>query len=327
MSKVLVLGGAGFIGHHVVRELLKKGYEVRVLVKPTSDTSLLKDLQVEMISGDFEEKGKLAEALEGCEYLIHSAGHYPVYSLQPAEDVRRGLNQIARIHHVLSKVKVKRFLFVSSLTAIGKYPDGRPEDENAPYPVQRDRSAYCRAKRAMQQMVLARAQSFNTVVVAPTAVLGEGDLKASTGRLLVDVAKKNVKAAVSGKTNAVDVHDVAKGIVLALEKGQTGRVYVLGGENMTTPELIRRIAKQAGVPEPRTVIYPWLLIPIAWLSEVLGRTFRQKKPILPQVGLHFSLFGEELSSAIAERELDYTTGPVDAAIKRGLKWYRDNGFL
>ncbi len=327
MSKVLVLGGAGFIGHHVVRELLEREYEVRVLVRPTSDTTLLKDLDVDMVSGDFEDKGKLADALDGCDYLIHSAGHYPVYSLQPAEDVRHGLNQIARIHHVLTRKKIKRFLFVSSLTAVGKYPDGRPEDENAPYPVQRDRSAYCRAKRAMQQMVLARAASFNSVVVAPTAVLGEGDLKASTGRLLIDVAKKKVPAAVSGKTNAVDVHDVARGIVDALEKGNTGRVYVLGGENMTTPELIRRIARLAGVKEPKTNLHPWLLLPIAWLSEVLGRTVRQKKPIMPQVGLHFSLFGEHLSSAVAEKELGYTAGPVDPAIERGLEWYRERGYI
>ncbi len=327
MKRVLVIGGAGFIGHHIVRELLGSSYIVRVLARFESDKTLLDGLDFELHEGNFEHEGVVEAALKDCDYLIHSAAHYPVYSLKPSDDVRRGLKQISTIHNALAKSNVERFLFISSLTAVGRYPDGRPEDENADYPIERDRSAYCRVKRAMQQMVMARTDDFNTVVVAPTAVIGEGDLRASTGRLLVDVAKGRVPFVVSGRVNVVDVHDVARGVIQAMEKGNKGRIYVLGGENTRIMDLISRIAKTAGAKPPSFALPPLTLMPLAHFSELISKMLQREKPLFPEVGIDFVRFGEYLSSEVAKEEIGYETGPVDAAISRGIDWFKRHGYI
>ncbi len=327
MKRVLLLGGTGFIGHHIARDLLEHGYKVRVLARPKGNRSLLSGMGTEIFDGTLESEESLDQALKGINFLVHSAGHYPIYSNGPDDALKLGLQQVNSIHQALEKSSVERFLYVSTLSAVGKYPDDRPEDENAPYPAKRNKSTYCRLKRAMQSEILRQAEQFNTVVVAPTAVFGEGDRKPTSGRLILQIAKGQLPAVVLGKTNVVDVHDVAKGVRLALEKGRTGRVYVLGSENLTMPMLARKIARIAEVKPPSLVFPPQPLIPIAWLSELSGKILGKRLPLLPLVGLHFAIYGEFISSDVAVEEIGYNPQPIDDCINRTLMWFRRKSYL
>lgn len=326
--RVLIAGGTGFIGHHIARELIERDEEVRILARAGSDRSLVDSMPVDIVDGDLEHPGDLERALEGCDALVHAAAYYPVYSLGADRQRYQALGQIGRIHEALGRTGVRRFLYVSTLTAVGKYPDGRPEDENAPFPQERYKSTYAKVKRAMQDAVLSQAERFNTVVVAPTGVLGEGDRKPTTGRLLLDIAKGKVPVAVRGRTNVVDVRSVAWGAAEALDKGRRGRLYVLGGENMTVPGMMARIARIAGVRTPIIALPTEPLVPVAWTTEVLGKILGRPKPLFPVVGLDFARFGEYMSSEVARRELGYEPSvPVDRAIRRAILWFRENGYM
>ncbi len=320
-TKILILGGSGFIGHHLVRRFISEGKQVRVLVRPTSDRFLLRNLPVEFIEGDLENTHTLKLAVQGCDALVHAAGYYPIYSLRPKSHEQRGIRQIHHIHAALSQSSIRRFLYISSPTAVGRYPDGRAEDEKAPYPHWRDFSAYCRVKRAMQQEVLKYAAKFDSVVVAPTAVFGEEDPKPTTSRLMLDIAHGRVPVMISGRTNAVDVHDVAQGVSRALERGKTGRLYVIGGENLSLPALMQRISRIVNRKAPLITISPRPLLPLAYFSEIIGKLTKMNAPLIPMVGLHFAMVGEFLSSDVARRELEYTpTRKIDDALVRAFQW-------
>ncbi|MFH0881388.1 MAG: NAD-dependent epimerase/dehydratase family protein [bacterium] len=329
MGRVLVLGGTGFIGHHIVHQLLKRGEQVSVLARPTSDRSLLRGVDVRIVEGDLDRSGMLEDALEGADALVHAAGYYPIWSFDKSKQVHLGLKQIGRIHKALARRNVRRFLYVSSMSAVGRYEDGRPEDENAPFPSERYRSTYSSIKRAMQDEVFSQASRFNSVVVAPTGVFGEGDRKPTTGRVVLDVARGRLPVALRGRMNAVDVHSVAWGVVEALARGRSGGLYVLGGENVTIEGFLARVARIAEVPPPRFALPPQVVLPFAWKTEVIGKLLRSKAPLLPVVGIDFARFGCFISSEVAAREFDYnpTAASIDDVIRRTLAWFIDHGYL
>ncbi len=329
MGRVLILGGTGFIGHHIVREFLKRGERVRVLARPDSDRSLVRGLDVEVVEGNLERSGVLEDALDGVDGLVHAAAYYPLYSFAKSSQVRHGMKQVGRIHKALARRNVRRFLYVSSFSAVGCYQDGRPEDENAPYPQRYTGSTYAAIKRAMQDEVLRQTSRFNSVVVAPTGVFGEGDRKPTTGRIVLDVARKRLPVGLRGRMNAVDVHSVAWGVAEALARGTAGRLYVLGGENMTIMGFLARVARIADVPPPVTALPPTMLLPAAWLAEAIGKLLGQTSPLLPVVGIDFARYGRFITSEIAARELGYNpaASDLDQTLRRTLSWFRENGYL
>ncbi len=327
-KRVLVLGGSGFIGHHIVRELLEQGYNVRVLSRPKSDCSLLDKSSVEIVQGILESPQVLENAIKDCNVLVHAAGHYPLYSIHKEMEVWQGLRQIQRIHRALSHNPVERFIYVSSPTAVGKYDDNHPADENAPYPKERDKSTYCKVKHSMQQTVLARADRTNAVVVAPTGVFGDGDRKPATGRIIVEIAKAKLPAGLTGFTNVVDVRDVAKGVALAIEKGETGKLYVLGGKNITLQKLVKRIARYAGVRAPKVFLEPKALYPAAWSSEYFSKIMGLEKPLFPVVGLDFAMYGDYLSSQVTVKKLGYSpTDNIELPLNCAIEWFRENRYF
>lgn len=327
--KTLILGGTGFIGHHIARELIEHGHAVRVLARPGGDRSLLDGMDVEIVDGTFTETASLIAALEGCDALIHTAGHYPIFSINPDEESDVGRKQILCIHEALSRSPVDRFVYVSSPSAVGIYSDGRPEDEDAPWPEKRRKSAYARVKREMQDLVLFHAQKHNALAAAPTGVFGPEDRKPTTGQLIVDVAKNRLLVALKGKSNAVSVFAVAEGVRLALEKGKTGRLYVLGQENLTISDLLKRMAEITGGLAPVSSLPPEFVRPQALLGEQVAWRTGASKPLLPVVGVDFAVYGEYMSSEVAMNELGYDPSryPLDDAIRQAFEWFKTKGMI
>ncbi|MBZ0265324.1 NAD-dependent epimerase/dehydratase family protein [bacterium] len=326
-QRVLVLGGAGFLGCHIVRKLLEAGYSVRVLTRKPSP-KLLAGLPLELVYGDLQDSEVLENALKGCDVLIHSAGYYPIYSMGRKQQLRQAELQVNNIKRALQQHPVDRFIYVSAPTAVGRYPDGAPEDENAPWQEWRRFSLYAEIKRSMQEKFLQSASRTNLVTVVPTGIFGEFDHKPTTGRLVLEYAARWQPFTFAGRTNVVDVRDVAKGIMQALESGQTGKLYVLGGINLGIPDFTRKIARLADQRPPSIVVNPKTLIPLSLIGEITGKILKRPKPLLPLVGIHFAMTGEYLSSEVAKREIGYKpTRTIDPAIMRALEWYTREGYL
>jgi dihydroflavonol-4-reductase len=283
--RVYVTGASGFVGAHVAAALREQGAEVR-------------DERVELL-----DSPALERAVDGCEVVVHVAARYTYEG--PAEVVERvnvkGTRNV--IEACLSR-GVRRLVHTSTAGTCGPVP-GRPATEEDAPPDWELTVPYKASKLRAEQHVLAAARmSLDAVVVNPTTPIGSGDRKPTpTGRMIAGVARGRVRAFVAGTgLNVVDVRDVARGHVLALEHGRRGERYLLGGFDLSLRDLFARVAAAAGRPAPR------LRVPYA-LPRALaaGGLLNRHEVRLARLPMFFS-------SAKAERELGYTAGPIEPAI-------------
>jgi dihydroflavonol-4-reductase len=279
-------GGLGFIGGHVVRELREHGHEVL-------------DEWV-----DLRDAEGLRRAIDGCEAVFHIAA---LYSFDAPEAELEAVN-VGGTQNVLDAclaAGVRRLVHTSSCTTCGPVPGRVATEEDEP-PAWELVVPYKRTKLESERLVL--ASELDAVVVNPTTPVGEGDTAPTpTGKMVRGVASGRYRAYVgTAGVNLVDVRDVARGHLLALERGRRGERYLLGGENLPLKEAFARIARAAGRPPPR------MRVPYAAVraGAALGLVNRNEA-LLARLPEYFS-------SAKAQRELGYEPSPVDDALRRAV---------
>jgi len=321
--KALILGGTGFIGGQIVRAALEAGYQVRALRRRHA-VGALADVahHVEWVLGDLDDAESLAAAASGCDVLFHAAAHYPHSSRDIAAEVAYATTQMARVLEAGRRVGVARLIYTSSLTTVGPPSQpGRLADERDFYTPGSSHSAYYEAKFAMEQMALrAAADGLPVVILMPTAVFGPGDVKPTTGQLLLEVAKGRLPVYFDTAINVVDGRDVAAAHVAAVEKGRAGQRYIIGAHNLTLRQGLTAAATAAGVAPPRLRLPRTLIEALVRLSDALpgielpenGRTLR---------------FWQPLSTLKAERELGLTARPFEQTAHDTVAWFRQHGYL
>ncbi len=329
--KAFVTGATGFVGSHVARELARQGADLRLLVRPTSSTKNLEELPGERIVGDLRDPDSLSTALSGCEAVFHVAADYRLWT-RDAADTRsmyesnvegtRGLIALAR------ECGVRRVVYCSTVATMGFTGNGHPADETSPVSFSNMIGHYKRSKFLAEQVALEAGKSGGDVVVInPTTPIGEGDVKPTpTGRIIVDFLKRKFPAYVDTGLNLVDVHEVARGHILALEKGKPGERYILGGENLTLKQILDKLATITGLTAPK-VRLPYVVALAAGVGDTLvtGTILRRE----PRVTLDAVLMGRKkmwVSSQKAQHELGFHFVPVDDALRRAVDWYRANHY-
>lgn len=327
-ENAIVLGATGFIGSHVARALVKEGIDVRVLRRQSSPTLALEGLKVEEVLGDLNDKGSLVRAMKGAHCLFHVAGYYPLYSFEREKQKAIALRQIRNVLEAAEEAKVPKIVFTSSMSTIGKNPSGLSNEETS-YDPTHFRGLYYEIKHEVEQEVLAYCKKgLPVVIVNPTGVFGDYDVKPTSGILVVQIAKRKVPAIIDAKMNAVDVRDVAKGQIAAMKQGKIGRRYILGGHNTTVWEVSCLIARLAKVPPPRLKIPLFVANGAAWLSELAGfYLLHQDRPALPIVGIDFLKYGMHYDTTRAQTELGFKVTPFEETFDRALAWFRKNQYL
>jgi len=342
-QRALVLGATGMIGAHAVRSCLARGIAVQALVRPASERRLLEQLAqesqasgapgIEYAVGDLGDPASLTRALEGCDLAIHAAAPYPRRHfgkkafLEAAARGMRNFLDAALAASGATSPTLRRIVYVSSSTTIGLSPTpGRPanEDDLSRVP---DDSPYFAVKFLLEDMASDAARAgLPVVIVNPTLCVDEYDDHRTTAMLLIPLARNKLPAFLKGVVNAVATRDVGEGILLAALRGRPGRRYILGGENLSTRELLERCAKVAGVKPPRMTMPIGLAQPISMATELLARltgTF----PLFPMSGVRMSRWSQPYSIERAREELGYAPTPLDPAIERAYAWYRARGWL
>ncbi len=302
-DRVFLTGASGFVGSHILRELLAANYFVRALARKPE--SLQRDNRgVEVVIGDLTRPGEFARSLEGCRYLIHCAA---LYSFAPRD--RRAIEKtnVAGTASLMEAARVagveRAVLTSTSGTLHGSH------------------SAYHRSKVAQERAAF--AGRVPVVALLPTAPVGPGDWKPTpTGKLVLDFTCGRIFVRPPrGGLNLVPVEDVARAHVTALERGRPGERYVLGGEDLSFDRVWELLSAATGRPLPRVrVPYP-LLLAIAYADEARCRLFRAD-PLIPLEGMRLSRELMFADSSKAARELNYHPGPVKAALERAVEWYR-----
>jgi nucleoside-diphosphate-sugar epimerase len=189
--------------------------------------------------------------------------------------------------------------------------------------------AYKRSKVVAERLVeeMVRERGLPAVIVNPSTPIGPRDVKPTpTGRILVEAANGRMPAFVDTGLNLVHVDDVAQGHLLALEKGEIGRRYILGGDDVLLGQLLHDIATLANRRPPRTRLPIAPLVPLAWGAELWGQ-ITGREPMLTRDALKMARHHMFFSSARAERELGYRHRPYLAGVADALGWFREQGMI
>lgn len=326
--RVLVSGASGFVGSAVVRALLVHGYTVRALLRPRHDAANLDGLDIERASGDLLDPASLDAALRGCEGLFHVAADYRLWTPRPAELLRTNLRGTRNILRAASARHVRRVVYTSSVATLGHPADDTPADEDTPARLADMIGAYKRSKYLAEALAARRAHAGQDVVIVnPAAPVGPRDRKPTpTGRTILDAARGRMPAYVDTGLCVVHVDDVAAGHVLAFERGQRGRRYVLGGDNLSLKAILTIIAELTHHAPPRLRLPHGLLLPFAHAAEALARTTGHA-PTLTVTGLRLARQHMYFSSHRAETELGYHARPAREALADAIQWLDRNGYF
>jgi len=326
---VLVTGASGFVGAAVVRALLAAGRKVRALLRPASDRRNVEGLTVDLRLGSLTEPRTLAAALEGCGVLYHVAADYRLWVRDPATMYAINVDGTRSLMEAALAAGVGRIVYTSSVATLGWRSDGIAADETTPSDLADMVGHYKRSKFLAEAAVrdLVQTRKLPAVIVNPSTPVGPRDVKPTpTGRIIIEAAAGRMPAYVDTGLNVVHVDDVARGHLLAEDKGRVGERYILGGENLTLGDILRLVAGVVGRTPPKIQVPAVLVWPVAVVEEALGWLIG-REPFATREGLRMARHKMFFSSAKAERELDYRARPARDGLADAIAWFRQAGMV
>ncbi|MBT4937787.1 MAG: NAD-dependent epimerase/dehydratase family protein, partial [Rhodospirillaceae bacterium] len=279
--KILLTGATGFVGAAVLRQLLEHGDQVRVLIREQSDRRNLAGLDCEICIGDLDDKASLERALEGCQALFHVAADYRIWARRPEEMTATNLTGTRMIMTAALDAGIERIVYTSSVATLGINGDATPADEKTPSSLDTMIGVYKRSKFLAEEEIkrLIVERSLPAIIVNPSAPIGPRDIKPTpTGRMIVQAARGEMPAHVDTGLNVVHVDDVARGHILAFDKGVIGERYILGGEDLSLKQILELVAEVTGKPAPKICIPHNVVLPIAYLAEAWAKLTHGAEP-------------------------------------------------
>jgi len=326
--KAFVTGGTGFVGSAVIRKLLAEGHQVRALVRSGANTRMLDGLSVERVGGDLGDVSLLQNAMVGCEWVFHVAALYAYWGYTWDEFYRSNVEGTRHVLEAAAKSNMIRIVHTSSIASLGIPRDGTPGTEDTPVTIRDMLSDYKRSKFLAEEVVREFvANGLPVVTVNPAAPVGIGDHKPTqTGKMIVDYLNNKMPAYVDTGLTIVDVDDVARGHLLAMEQGKIGERYILGGENLSLKQVLDLLSEVSGRPQVRARIPRAVALGWAYLDTGLARLDPKHIPSATPDAVRVSTKKEYFSSAKAIHELGYTFIPAREALRKAVEWYRVNGY-
>ncbi len=327
--KAFVTGATGFVGSHVARELAEQGADLRLLVRPSSRTENIAALRADRVVGDLLEPASLRQAMAGCDCVFHVAADYRLWTREPAQMYRCNVDGTRAVIEAGRAAGVRRVVYTSSVATMGFAGNGQLANEDSPVSLANMIGHYKRSKFMAEQVALEAGRAGNDVVVVnPTTPVGEQDIKPTpTGRIVLDFLKGNFPAYVDTGLNVVDVREVARAHLAALEKARPGERYILGGENLTLKQILDKLATITGLPAP-SLRLPYAVALAAGAADTLFTgVLLGREPRVPLDAVRLGRKKMWVSSAKAERELGFRIMPVDEALRRAADWFRRQGYV
>ena len=326
--KALVTGATGFIGGAVVRALVKRGLDVRVLARAGADLQNIQNLTVERVEGDLRDPASLRRSLTGCRQLYHVAAHYALWAKDPSIFYDINVTGTKNLLEAARDVGVERIIYCSTIGAIGLPPGGGLGTEETPVSLEQMAGHYKRSKYLAEQEVVKLAKAgLPVVIVNPSAPVGAGDVKPTpTGQVIVDFMKGRMPAYIETGMNIVDVDDVAAGHLLAMEKGRIGERYILGNKNLMLREVFEIMSRLTGIKAPSIKLPRLAILPLAYVNQWIANLTGQS-PRITLEGVKMAKYKMHYDCSKAIRELGIPLTPPEVALEKAVRWFRDHKYV
>jgi dihydroflavonol-4-reductase len=310
VAQTLVTGATGFIGSHVTRLLVERGDEVVVTVRTQSNLGSLDDLELRSVEADVCDRHAVRRAMRGIDR---------VFRLDRARTFALNLEGTRIVLEEALRAGVERLVYTSSAAAVGPAPEGDTSDETSVWDAGRYDIPYVDSKHEAEILALRLlARGLPVVVVNPAHVLGAGDPGRSSTVLVKRFMRREIPAYVNGTLNIVGVHDVARGHLLADERGQVGERYILGNRNFTLDRLFADLGRLSGVEPPAVKLPVQVALALATAAQYAPG------PTMPTpVEIRAASLNWAFANNKARRELGWRTSPHEDALEETIAWYRE----
>jgi dihydroflavonol-4-reductase len=326
--KVFLTGATGFVGSHVARIYADAGAELRLLTRSSSNVASIEGMAAEVVVGDLREPEGLRSAIAGCDAVVHVAADYRLWVRDPKSMYAANVDGTRELLKIAREEGVRRVVYTSSVATMGFRKDGTIVNEDSPVSIEDMIGHYKRSKFLGELEAIKAARAGQEVMILnPTTPIGAGDAKPTpTGRIVVDFLNKNFPAYVDTGLNLVDVNEVARMHLVALDKGTPGERYILGGENLTLKQILDRMSAITGLPSPTMKVPHAVAMGFAFFDENFTGKLLGKEPRATVEAVRMGKKMMFASSTKAERELGFKVLPVYAALRAAIEWFTEHGY-
>ncbi len=324
----LVTGATGFVGSHVARQLLEAGHSARALYRSRGKLESLGALAVEPVAGDLSDSAALERACAGCDVVFHVAAKADYWKDGDRDSLWRvNVEGTRNLLAAAKAARVKRVILTSSASTLGVHPGAAPADETFAFNLPPERFYYAWTKLQAEKVAAEFvADGLDVAILNPTVVIGPGDLNAISGSFVIETARYQwLTPVASGGLAVIDVRDVARAHLNAVERAKAGERYILNAANLRYREWFRLIAAACEVRPPLFTMPDWMLPATAAVVESLRALGIQT----PMDGLQTRLGKEAIffDGSKANRELGAPQIDIARSLRDTYQWYAENGYI
>lgn len=324
MRKVLVMGASGFVGSHVTRQLVERGDDVRVLLRQTSPTAGIDDLDVQRCYGDIFDGPAVRGAMADRDVVFYCVVDARAMLPDPAPLIRTNVDGLRHVLDIAATIDLQKFVYLSTIGTIAVSDDGSAVTEDTPFNWAGKGGPYIDARRAAEDMVLryVRERGLPAVVLNVSTPYGPWDWQPTPhGGLVARAALGTMPFYVKGvNTEVVGVEDAARALLLAVERGRNGQRYIISESYRSMRELFDIAARETGAAPPRIGVPLGAFYAAAYAAEPL-RALRPGK-ITPFLNLvRLAATTSPADHGKATRELGWQPSPTAEAIRRAARFY------
>ncbi|ORA94416.1 NAD-dependent dehydratase [Mycobacterium marseillense] len=321
VAKKLVIGASGFLGSHVTRQLATAGEDVRVMLRRTSSTAGIDDLDVERCYGDVFDDAALCAAMAGCDVVYYCVVDARMWLRDPAPLFRTNVEGLRHVLDAALDADLKKFVYTCTAGALA-ISDHRPVTEEDPHNWDQG-GAYIEARLAGENLLLsyARDKGLPGVAMCISTTYGPGDWAPTPhGSLLALVAKGRFPFYFDYSSEVVGIEDAAGAMLLAAERGRDGERYIVSDRYMSVRELHEIAATAVGRRSPRIGIPMSALRAGARVNDAAARLLGRDLPFA-HAGIRMAELMSPLDHSKATRELGWTPEPVEESIRKAAVWF------
>lgn len=331
---ILVTGGTGLVGAHLLVSLVKKGDKVRAIHRASSNLEAVKNVfsfytneaeilfnKIEWMEADITDVTSLQAAFKDIDYVYHCAAyisfnprHYPVLK-------KVNIEGTANVVNFCITEGVKKLCYVSSIATLGKTTDGSLSTEETDYNPEEDNSVYSITKHEAEMQVWRGTQEgLDAIIVHPGVIIGEGIWSSASGGIFRTISK-GMRYYTPGGVSVVDVKDVVKAMIYLTNSDIKNEAYILVSKNIYYIELLTKISKNLNKKPPSKTVSKWMMLGFANLDWFLYKVFRIKRKLLKATvrSLYKTSFYD---ASKIEKAIDFKFSPSNKTIERVARNYR-----